>query len=139
MWSFLFESLEIPKLLIWILLSTRKYSEVFVSSCSKLIFLTCSFRSSKLDVLVCVTLVFGMGFKIVFFSCFFLLGIFFFRGVVNGWIPDSHWRRVSEEELSSFFNISRLWENHRSPFSAENLRFGNKNWECSRLCWQSFA
>ena len=139
MWSFLFESLEIPKLVIWILFSFRKNSKIFSNSSSKLIFLTCSFRSSKLNVLVCVTLVFGMGFKIVFFSCFFLLGIFFFRDEVNGWIPDSNWRRASEEGLSSFLNISSLWENHRSPFCAEKLRLGNKNWECSRLCWQSFA
>ena len=98
----MFESLEIPKLLIWILLSTREESKVFISSSSKLVSLTCSFRSAKLDVMVFVTLVFFMGFKKCFFFLWISLRNLFFRGVVNGWIPDSHWRRVSEEELSSF-------------------------------------
>ena len=75
----------------------------------------------------------------VFFYRIFLLGIFFFRYVFNGWKPDSYWRGASEVELSPFFNISSLWENQLSSFSAEKLRLGNKNWECSRLCWQSFA
>ena len=129
-WSFSFESLEIPNLLIWILSSTRKDSKVFINSISKLVSLTCSFWSAKLDVLVCVTLLFCMGLrKCFFFNCIFLLGIFFFRHVVKSCNPDSHWRRANEEEFSSFFNISSLWENHRFPFSAVSLTLRNKNCE----------
>ena len=78
-WSFSFESLEVPNLLIWIFSSTRKDSKVFINSISKLVSLTCSFWSAKLDVLVCVTLLFCMGLrKCFFFNCIFVLGIFFF-------------------------------------------------------------
>ena len=58
--------------------STRKMSEVFISSSLKLVSLTHSFRSEKLYLLVCVTLVYFMGLQKSFFSCFFSLRNLFF-------------------------------------------------------------
>ena len=58
--------------------STRKMSEVFISSSLKLVSLTPSFRSEKLYLLVCVTLVYFMGLQKSFFSCFFSLRNLFF-------------------------------------------------------------
>ena len=55
--------------------STRKISEVFISSSLKLVSLTPSLRSEKLDLLVCVTLVFCMRLQKCSFLYFFL-GIF---------------------------------------------------------------
>ena len=137
MWSFLFESLEIPKLLIWIILSTRKYSIVFISSSSNLLSLTCSFQSSKLNVLVWVTLVFWMGFK----NCFFFLVFFSWESFFSRcgqWLntrfslAQSKWRRT----FLLFQHLQSLREPPVPFFCCEVV---NKNRENSRLCLRSFA
>ena len=72
-WSFLSESLENPKLLIWMLSSFRRGSKVFISSSSKLVSSNCPFWSAKLDVLICIFLVICMGLqKCLFFLLFSL-------------------------------------------------------------------
>ena len=124
MWSFLFENLEIPKLLTWILSSTGKDSKVFISSSSKLVSLTCSVRSAKLDVLVCIYLVICMGLQKCLFFLVFLSEESLFRDAFNGWKPNSHWRRASQAELSSSFNLFSVWENHRSPFLLRSWALG---------------
>ena len=63
------ESLENPKLLIWILSSFRRGSKVFISSSSKLVSSNCPFWSAKLDVLICIFLVICMGLQ----KCLFVL------------------------------------------------------------------
>ena len=83
------------------LLSPRKNSEVFISSSSKLVFLTCPFRSAKLDFLVCVTLVFWLDLQKSFFLYFAPRKLL--RDVPSGWKRDSFWQRASEEKVSSFF------------------------------------
>ena len=110
-------------MLLWRLLSTRKVSEVLISFSSKIVSLTCSFRSTKWGLLVLRHSSFLHGAPEMSFK----LG--FFCDVFNGWKPNSHWRRASQAELSSSFSISSVWENHRSHFllriCALGIRFEN--------------
>ena len=142
-WSFLFESLEIPNLLIWILSSTRKDSKVFINSIWKLVSLTCSFRSAKLDVLVCVTLFFCMGLrKCFFFQLYISLRNHFFSPCgqkLQPWfsLAQSKWRRIfllfqhlqslREPPVSFFCCEFEPWEQELRIISTTVTEFRFKN------------
>ena len=129
--AFFFESISITELLVWIILSSRKFFFLFISSSSKLVSLTCSIRPAKLDVLVCVILVFCMGLQI------FLLG-FFFAMCSTAENPILSGEGKSSRTFVLFQHLQCLRE-QPVPFSAENLRLGKKIWECFRLWLHSFA
>ena len=64
LWRFLFfGSLYINELLVKRLLWTTNFSEVLISFSSKIVSLTCSFRSTKWGLLACGTLVYCLGLR----------------------------------------------------------------------------